>query len=122
MTCGTGPLCHHSPDCADRHCPGRRQDASTGSAWLLLPLPLLLVLFVALASVVGPTIDDHSAELAQADNMADALKAEDARLAQAEIIARRCGANTAWADMGGGWAQCFDKHGRKTVRVAMVQP
>jgi hypothetical protein len=82
---------------------------------------LLALALVALLACVGPTIDDHSTEWAQAQDLTDAINAEAARRQLAKKIVQKCGDNAAWLELGDGLYQCQDKHGRKTL-IAQVQP
>lgn len=82
---------------------------------------LLALALVALLAGVGPAIDDHSAERAQADSLQDSIKAEAAQARFAKAAQAICGDNAAWLDLGGGAVQCLTHRGRKTI-VAQVQP
>ncbi len=85
---------------------------------LLLALVLALILATSF-HLDGPT--DHSAERAQADSLDDALKTEAARVKQAKRIAKVCGINAAFVELGDGQVQCMTHRGHKTM-IAQVQP
>lgn len=82
---------------------------------------LLAMALVALLACVGPTIDDHSLERAQADSLQDSIKAEAVQARFERAAQAICGSNAAWLDLGGGTIQCLTHRGYKTT-VAQVQP
>jgi hypothetical protein len=76
----------------------------------------IVLAYIGMAALDGPT--DHSTEVAQAQAIDDAHKAEAARLAQQARIQSACGPNAAWRERSDGDIQCLDKHGRKTIVIA----
>ena len=112
MSCTTPTCC--SGDCRQgRDCPNRRQSAR-GSLALLC---IMLLCFAGLLAIVGPAIDDHSGEAAQADATIHQINRE-----QREAMAARniCGANAGY-QFNGNVLQCFTHRGAKTV-TARVTP
>lgn len=86
---------------------------------------LLLAALLATLGIVGPTLDDYSSEQAQADDLQDAIRQEDARRQYAAKLQRLCGPNAAWMQLEGDAIQCTNKRGTPTRRVlltAQVQP
>lgn len=67
-------------------------------------------------AVVGPSLDDHSAEN---DTAKDSIR----QLKEVERFERTvqalCGENAAWTDLGNGVIQCLNKRGRKTTLVSL---
>ena len=112
MSCTTPTCC--SGDCRQgRDCPNRSQ-SERGNLVMLI---VLLVCFAGLLAIVGPAIDDHSGEAAQADATIHQIKRE-----QREAMAARniCGANAGY-QFNGDVLQCFTHRGAKTIQ-AKVQP
>ena len=112
MSCTTPTCC--SGDCRQgRDCPNRSQSARGN----LVMLIVLLVCFAGLLAIVGPAIDDHSGEAAQADAAINQIKRE-----QREAMAARniCGANAGY-QFNGNVLQCFTHRGAKTI-TAQVAP
>ena len=112
MSCTTPTCC--TGDCRQgRDCPNRRQSAAGN---FVLPA-LILICFAGLLAIVGPAIDDHSGEAAQADAAIHQIKRE-----QREAMAARniCGANAGY-QFNGNVLQCFTHRGAKTV-TARVTP
>lgn len=106
-----------------RDCPNRRHSAGgngNGNGNVLM-LVLLLLCFVGLLAFVGPALDDHSAERAQADSLNDAVKAEQAKERFARAAAQTCG-NAGWVEVGDGAIQCITRIGGRKALVAKVQP
>ena len=115
MSCSTTTCC--SGDCQQgRLCPNRAPSA-LGARGNLVMLIVLLVCFAGLLAIVGPAIDDHSGEAAQADATIHQIKRE-----QREAMAARniCGANAGY-QFNGNVLQCFTHRGAKTV-TARVTP
>ena len=88
------------------------------NAWL--SAIAIVLLYIMAAVLGGPT--DHSTEAAQAQALDDAYAAEAARLTLQARIQTNCGPNAAWRERADGDIQCLDKHGRKTIVIAGVQP
>ena len=82
----------------------------------------LALLFAALLGIVGPALDDHGDEFAQAANIEDAIRTEQAQARFERAAQAMCGQNAAWRlTSTPGEVQCLTKHGHKTI-VAQVQP
>lgn len=112
MSCTTPTCCTHN--CRQgRDCPQRSRKPAP--LWLT---PLILVCMVVLLAVVGPAIDDHSGEGAQAD----ALQAAQMRERYLLAAQKQCGVNAAVVELPDGSMRCALHTGRKTSRVAMVAP
>ena len=112
MSCTTPTCC--TGDCRQgRDCPHRARSAA-GSFWLLC---IMLLCFAGLLAIVGPAIDDHSGEMAQADAAIDQIKRE-----RREVMAARhiCGENAGY-QVNGNTLQCFTHRGAKTM-TAKVTP
>ena len=82
----------------------------------------LVAVFCAALAVVGPTIDDHSTERAQADALQDAIRASQAAARFAKAAAKACGINAGWIEVEQGVIRCTLHTGKKTDRYAMVRP
>ena len=111
MTCST-TCC--TGDCRQgRDCPNRRQSAAGN---FVLPA-LILICFAGLLAFVGPALDDHSGEAAQADAATDQIK-----LGRRQAMAARaiCGENAGY-QFDGNTLQCFTHRGAKTI-TAKVTP
>lgn len=81
---------------------------------------LTAVAMVALLGWFGPSLDDHSADAAQA---ADLEAARHQALAQARYdaaVQRLCGPNAAWMELQDGAIQCTTKRGTPTQRVTLT--
>lgn len=87
------------------------------SAWL--SAIAIVLLYIMAAVLDGPT--DHSTEVAQAQAIDDAHKAEAARLRFEAAAQAMCGPQAAWRAVDQTSVQCLTKRGRKTI-VAQVQP
>lgn len=87
------------------------------SAWLAA-LAIVLA-YIGMAALDGPT--DHSTEVAQAQAIDDAHKAEAARLRFEAAAQAMCGPQAAWRAIDQASVQCLTKRGRKTI-VAQVTP
>ena len=112
MTCGIDTGC--TGNCRQgRDCPNRASSAR-GNFWLLC---VMLACFAGLLAIVGPTIDDHSGEMAQADEIANQIKRERREAMAARNI---CGQNAGYR-FDGNTLQCLTKRGSKTI-TAKVTP
>lgn len=81
---------------------------STPLNWLAAAL---LCLILGSANLLdGP--DDHSFEVAQAQELEALQRAEGARLRYEQTAQRICGANTGWVELPDGTRRCTDKRGR----------
>lgn len=69
---------------------------------------------------LGTTLDDHSAEQAQADDLQQAQQQAAAEHTYRTAVQRLCGPNAAWMELQGGAIQCTTKHGKPTTRVTLV--
>lgn len=119
MSCPTGPYCHGHADCADHHCPGRGQKlAAHGTAGNVALIGVLVALVILLLAYVGPTAIDHSGDFAAAD----AIESAQARDRYLTAAAKMCGINAAVIEQADGSMRCALHNGRKTQRIAMVQP
>ncbi len=87
------------------------------NAWLAA---LAIVLAYVVMSVLdGPT--DHSTEVAQAQALDDAHRADLARQRFERAAQAMCGDNAAWAEVAPGAVQCYTHRGAKTI-AGRVQP
>ena len=112
MTCGIDTGC--TGNCRQgRDCPNRASSAR-GNFWLLC---IMLLCFAGLLAIVGPAIDDHSGEMAQADEIANQIKRERREAMAARNI---CGENAGYR-FDGNTLQCLTKRGAKTI-TAKVTP
>ena len=112
MSCTTPTCC--SGECRQgRDCPNRSQSAR-GSLALLC---IMLLCFAGLLAIVGPAIDDHSGEAAQADATINQIKRERKEAMAARAI---CGENAGYR-FDGNTLQCLTKRGAKTI-TAKVTP
>lgn len=112
MTCGIDSGC--TGNCRQgRDCPSRASSAR-GNFWLLC---IMLACFAGLLAIVGPAIDDHSGEMAQADEIANQIKRERREAMAAHNI---CGQNAGYR-FDGNTLQCLTKRGAKTI-TAKVTP
>ena len=108
------PFAPHYPRATEQHQRGH----TSALAWLAA---CAIALVLAGANLLdGPT--DHSTEAAQAQALDDAYAAEAARLTLQDRIQTSCGPNAAWRERADGDIQCLNKHGRKTIVIAGVQP
>ena len=80
----------------------------------------IVLAYVVMTVLDGPT--DHSTEVAQAQDLDDAHRADLARQRFERAAQAMCGENAAWSELEGGAIQCRTKHGRKTIVVAQVRP
>jgi len=81
---------------------------------------VIRTLFLAVAAALligwfGPTLDDHSDERAQAQNLEDAQKAAQSRRRFEQAAQHACGPQAAWAMVTHDTVQCHTKRGRKTI-------
>ena len=78
---------------------------------------LFVIAAIVLLAYLGPALDDHSAEAAQADDLQSALNhaAEQQRFDRAAQAL--CGPQAAWQQLPDGSVQCKTKYGRPTVTV-----
>ena len=82
---------------------------------------LLAALILVTLGYLGPAIDDHGAEQAQADALQDAQRAAQAVQRFAKAAAKACGsANGGFIEQADGSVRCTLHTGRPTARVAMV--
>lgn len=79
----------------------------------------IVLAYIGIAALDGPT--DHSTEVAQAQDIDDAHKAEAARLRFEAAAQAMCGPQAAWRAVDQTSVQCLTKRGRKTI-VAQVTP
>ena len=111
MSCTTPTCC--SGDCRQgRDCPNRSQSARGN----LVMLIVLLVCFAGLLAIVGPAIDDHSGEAAQADAAIHQIKREQREAMAARAI---CGENAGYR-FDGNTLQCLTKRGAKTIQAKVT--
>ena len=111
MSCTTPTCC--SGDCRQgRDCPNRSQSARGN----LVMLIVLLVCFAGLLAIVGPAIDDHSGEAAQADAAINQIKRERKEAMAARAI---CGENAGYR-FDGNTLQCLTKRGAKTIQAKVT--
>ena len=112
MVCSTTPCC--TGNCRQgRDCP-RRASSARGNFWLLC---IMLLCFVGLLAIVGPAIDNHSGEMAQADEIANQIKRERKEAMAARAI---CGENAGYR-FDGNTLQCLTKRGATPI-TAKVTP
>jgi hypothetical protein len=112
MSCTTPSCC--TGNCRQgRDCPNRSHSARGSFALLCI----MLLCFAGLLAIVGPAIDDHSGEAAQADAAIDQIKRERREVMAARAI---CGENAGY-QFNGNALQCFTKRGAKTM-TAKVTP
>ncbi len=86
---------------------------------------LLAMATITLLAWLGPAIDDHSAEQAQADDLQAAQQQADAQRRYEAAVQNVCGPNAAWMALQDGAIQCTTKRGTPTRRVqltAQVRP
>jgi len=114
MSCGNTTGCTHNCN-QGRSCPNRSAHGTAGNVALLCALTIVCVLLLA---YVGPSIDDHSADNASAD----AIQSAAARDRYLTAAAKMCGINAAVVEQADGSMRCALHNGRKTQRIAMVQP
>lgn len=98
-----------------RDCPGRAAHGTLGNVAMIAVLVSLIIVLLAWA---GPAIDDHSGDSATAD----AIEAAQARDRYLIAAAKLCGVNSGVLEQADGTMRCALHTGRKTSRVAMVQP
>ena len=111
MSCTTPTCC--SGDCRQgRDCPNRSQ-SERGNLVMLI---VLLVCFAGLLAIVGPAIDDHSGEAAQADAAINQIKRERKEAMAARAI---CGENAGYR-FDGNTLQCLTKRGAKTIQAKVT--
>lgn len=94
-----------------RDCPAHAKRRAP--AWVT---PALLLFFIALLAIVGPTIDDHADEF-QIANDAIAQQREQARL---ERIARKVCGDNAGHKLTGDTLQCYTHRGAKTISAKVT--
>jgi hypothetical protein len=97
-----------------RDCPNRSAHGTAGNVAIL---SVLAVFFVICLAYVGPNIDDHSAESAQAAEAIAQQRHEQRLTERGKAI---CGEGAAW-QIDGNTLQCFTHRGRKTI-TAQVTP
>lgn len=90
------------------------------AAWAVTTI-LVLLFAVVPSTAFHLDIDDHSLERAEADSLADAVKAEQARERFNRAAARICG-NAEWTEIGDGQIQCAPRVSGGKALVAKVQP
>ena len=78
-----------------------------------------IALIITLAWL-GPTLDDHSTEQAQADDLQSAQQQADAQHRYQATVQRLCGANAAYLELDDGVIQCKTKRGHPTRRVTLI--
>ncbi len=111
MSCIT-PICCTGNCRQGRDCPNRSNSAR-GNFWLLC---IMLLCFAGLLAIVGPAIDDHSNEAAQADAAIHQIKRERREAMAARAI---CGENAGY-QFNSDALQCFTKRGAKTIQAKVT--
>lgn len=86
-----------------------------------MPRTLLtaLAIIVALAWL-GPSLDDHSADYAQAADIEAAQLQASAQARYDAAVQRLCGPNAAYMELQDGAIQCTTKRGTPTQRVTLT--
>lgn len=69
---------------------------------------------------LGPSLDDHSDEYAQAVYLQDAINASIQQQKFDRAAQALCGPQAAWAQLQDGSVQCKTKHGRPTITVSVA--
>lgn len=87
----------------------------------MIKTALIALAMVAALSWLGPTLDDHSTEAAQAASIEDALRAADERHRFQRAAQQICGPQSPFTELADGSIQCHDRRGRKTI-TAEVRP
>jgi hypothetical protein len=77
---------------------------------------IAILMAIALA-YIGPAIDDHSDEQAQAQSLEDAIKSAKEAAKREAAIRAYCGENTAYKERVDGGVVCTLKNGKVTARV-----
>ena len=78
-----------------------------------------IALIITLAWL-GPTLDDHSTEQAQADDLQAAQRQSDAQRRYDTAVRRLCGQNADYMELDHGAIQCSTKRGHPTRRVTLI--
>lgn len=81
---------------------------------------LLLAIAMAAVLALGTTIDDHSMEQAQADDLQAAQRQAKAERTYQAAVQRLCGPNAAWMQLEGDAIQCTTKRGTPTTRLTLL--
>lgn len=81
---------------------------------------LLTLALIAILGIVGPALDDHSADIAQAADLDTARHQASAQARYDAAVQRLCGPNAAWMELQDGAIQCTTKRGTPTQRVTLV--
>lgn len=87
----------------------------------MMPRTLITVLAIAaLAGILGPGLDDYSAERDQAAEI-EAAQQQAAHQARYDAAVRSlCGDNAGWMELQDGAIQCTTKRGTPTQRVTLT--
>ena len=87
----------------------------------MMPRALLTALaIIAILGWLGPALDDHSADAAQAADLEVAQHQASAQARYDAAVQRLCGPNAAWMELADGEIQCKTKRGTPTRRVALT--
>lgn len=83
----------------------------------MIKTTLIAVAMVGALAWLGPSLDDHSDEWAQALTLQDAINEAIHQEKFALAAQALCGPQAAWQQLNDGSVQCRTKHGRPTITV-----
>lgn len=86
----------------------------------MIKTTLIAVAMVGALCWLGPSLDDHGDEFAQAVYLQDAINAAIHQEKFALAAQALCGPQAAWQQLHDGSVQCKTKHGRPTITVQVA--
>ena len=86
----------------------------------MIKTTIIALAMVAALCWLGPSLDDHSDEWAQAVTLQDAIN-EAIRQEKFAVAAQAlCGPQAAWQQLDDGSVQCKTKHGKPSITVQVA--
>ena len=83
----------------------------------MIKTTIIAMAMVAALCWLGPSLDDHGDEFAQAVYLQDAINAAIAQEKFAVAAQALCGPQASWQQLHDGSVQCKTKHGKPTITV-----
>ncbi len=86
----------------------------------MIKTTIIAVAMVGALCWLGPSLDDHGDEFAQAVYLQDAINAAIAQEKFAVAAQALCGPQASWQQLNDGSVQCKTKHGKPTITVQVA--
>lgn len=84
--------------------------------------PIIMAAAMAWAlGVLGPSLDDHSAEVDQARDIEDAQRAAEVRKRFEDAAQHLCGPQSAWREVSHNVIECTARRGLRAVRLSVTK-